>query len=220
MPRVLGVFGHHAPESSGKATGRAPLEHLCNAYGYKAATFAAGDLEELIRTIRYLGSAARLPECQGSPLLVHIGVCGDTDGMAVGPDKAPWNRLTESISGMLRDLESCKGPVVFVLAAGGASKTELTELFRQHGDAVAELPRHLFLTVERIPRWVDEMTVWSLFYAEAAEVDFTATSAQVQPGLRRLTSRLNRLTPAGLSYFGWPTTSCSARVHGASADCR
>ena len=219
MPRVLGVFGPDAPELSGKATGRAPLEHLCNAYGYKVDTFAAGKVEELIRTIEFLGGVARLPECQGSPLLLHISVCGDAHGMSVGPDKTPWNRLTQSISGMLQSLESHKGSIVLVLAARGASATELTELLRQHGDCAPESSRHLFLTVERIPRWVDAMTVWSLFYAEASEVDFTAHSAAVQLDLQRLASRLNRLEPAGLSYFGRPDAPRSARVNGGNTAC-
>ena len=112
--------------------GKRPLEHVCRLFGYRVAIYPVGNLNELRRTIKFIGAITRLPEFDGDPLLVHISVDGDLDGMEIGPHRATWEQLTLMISGLFGDLDSYSGPVVLVLSAPGPSAEELTGLLLKH----------------------------------------------------------------------------------------
>ena len=202
IPSVLAMGGPGCPELSNNSDGRAPLEHICKIFGYQVATYTVGNLNEFHRTIKFIGAIAHLSDRGEHPLVVHISFDGDLDAIEIGPDRANWKQLTPMISELFGDLESYPGPVVLVLAARGAAKTQLTGLLQQQVDAAAHLPRHVFLFVERVPRWIDTILAWSLFYAEATEIDFTAHSVVDLPGVRRLHLRLRRLGLGKPLYFG------------------
>ena len=205
IPRILAVCGPQSPELSSQADGQSPLGHLCKAFGHRVAAYAVGNLDELTRSIGFLGAIAYLPGQQPGPLVVHISVDGDSGGMEIGPDKAPWNRLTETLSKLFVDLESYADPIVLVLATRGAGETEFSGVLTQRGDPTTPFPRHRFRIVEQTPRWVDSMVLWSLFYGEVTEIDFSAHCLQGLPNLRRLDTRLQQLGLGSFSYFGTPT---------------
>lgn len=212
IPRILAVCGPDRPELSGRAGGRPPLELLCKAFGFRAATYPVGSLIELTRTIGFIGNVAHLPGCEGTPLIVHVGIDGDSRGMRVGPDKAAWGRLNPMIAQLFADLESYAGPFVLVLAAAGASDTDLAGALDRHRESAAGHPRHLFATVASNSSRDDAMLAWSLFYAEARRIDFSARSLKDLPNLQRLQLRLQRLGLAIPSYYNDATAGPSACV--------
>ena len=218
IPRVLAVCGPGGPELSCQADGQWPLQHLCKAFGHQVAIYPVGNLNELTRTIRFLGAVAHLPKYRAGPLVLHVSIGGDSRGMEVGLDKAPWNKLTLTLSKLLIDLESYPEPIVLVLAARGAGETEFSGLLPQPCDSATRFPRHHFLIVEQADRWVDTMVFWSLFYGEVAEIDFTLQTLKGLPNLRRLDSRLQQLKFGKLSYFGAPVAPGSIRATGGCAN--
>lgn len=202
IPWVFAMGVPRNPDLSDIASEPVPLDHICRVFGYQVATYSVGNLNELNRTIKFIGAIARLPQCAASPLIVHISVDGDLHGMEIGSDRVSWDRLTLMISEMFADLESHSCPVVLVLAARGACATELNGLLRKQVDSSLHVPRHVFLFVEPQANRIDTFLAWCLFYAEATEVDFAAHSLANLPSMHRLRSRLQRLGLGEIRYFG------------------
>ncbi len=211
VPRVLAVGGPDSPELSNGSGGPPPLVHVGRLFGYRVCAYPVGDLQEFRRTMQFLGKFAHLPQFEGHPLLVHISVEGGEDGMAIGPDRTPWEQLTRMISDLCRDLEPCSGPVILALSARGADERELERLLRNHRDPAAHLPEHVFLFVHRVPWWVDTMLAWTHFYGKATEIDFTADSAAERHKVRRLQVHLLQLGFGKFQYFGWSTPGSGCR---------
>lgn len=203
IPAVLAVGGDNCPEFANSRGGTATLEHICGLFGYNVSAYSVRNLDELRRTIRFVGAVGRLPQFEANPLLVHVSVNGDADGMGIGRDRAAWDKFIPMILATVRDLKACSRPITVALSAPGANEEHLAELLSRHGDSATHPPDHMFLFVDRPPRRADTVFAWTHFYGEAAEMDFTAHSIADQPNAQRLRIRLRRLGMGKFRYFQW-----------------
>lgn len=190
-PRVIAVGGPNSPELL-SYRGGTPLEHICRLFGYRPTTYRVDNLNALRRTIKFIGAVVRLSKFDGDPLVVHISVDGNPSGLEIGPDKASWGQLILMVSDLLRDLKSYSPPVILVLSACGARENDLTGLLLERGQSTASMPDHLFLFVQRGPRWTDLILGWAHFYGEATGIFSAAGPDALAHGIRRLCSRMGR----------------------------
>ena len=194
LPRVLAVGGATSPELSNRNRGGpAPLEQICRLFGYKAGVYTVRDLAEFRRTIKFIGKVAKLPEFDACPLLVHISVAGDSNGMQIGPDRVSWKQLTEIVADLMREFESYSRPFILVLSAQGASVSELREILLNLCDSTVSPPEKMFVFVDRIATEIDKILAWTHFYGAITAIDFTVDSLEDVRETGKFRTRLRQL---------------------------
>jgi len=201
MPVVLAAGGDDTPELATGQPGPAPLVQVGRLFGYRIAAYPARNLDELRRMIRFIGTVGRLPSFETEPVLVHVSVNGDTDGMGVGRDRAPWEQFASMIVETTQRLKTGPRPVTLALSAPGANADQLADLVSRHGNPETCPLDHMFLFVDRPRRATDAIFAWTHFYGEATEMDFTADSVEDHPNAQRLRIRMRRLGMGDLRYF-------------------
>ena len=184
-PLVLAAGGDDSPELASIPNGAVPLVHVCRLFGHGISAYPARNLDELCRAIMLTGSVGCLPGFRTNPIILHVSVSGDANGMAIGGDRATWGQLVAMILNSVLNLNVYPRPVTLSLSAPGANEERLAGLLSRYLESVARPPDQTFVFVDRPPKGFDTILAWTHFYREAAEPDFTANSVADRPNVRR-----------------------------------
>ena len=194
LPRVLAAGGPNGKVLlNGISFGPSTLKQICRLFGFNAGIYTANDLEEFRLKTRLLRHAARLPEFQDGPLLVHINAEGSNCGMKIGPDTIPWDELNDLVVDVLRDLVSHPEQLILVLMTRGTNGGELGELLLKLGNSKIRLPEYLFLFIDKTSSESEKILAWTQFYGTISTLDFSTEAGASMPEIDMLRSRLDQI---------------------------
>ena len=204
-PKVLVIEGPNALDLLQGRGERGSLEQVCGLFGHDVASLFVHDGEELRKALAYVGAISRHPGAGSEPLIVHVSVHGDANGLTVGPDDVTWEELAEMTVEMYSNLDRYRGPVVLVLSACGASEQELTDLLEsKRGDLdLLNPPEYVFVFTDESVRWTDAVVAWTIFYSQIGRIRFDIYSYKDIRKIQKLLGRLHKSALAKLTYFRW-----------------
>ena len=200
------VFILESPNPLDLLEGRAErlaLEQVCRLVGHKVTAFLLRDRMEFVQTCRYI-SSIQPDKNDKTPLFLHISVHGDDDGIAVGRDDLGWKDLATFVQGMYDKLKYYHGHVILILSACGTNKQQLTYQLMEglkHSEEKFIPPEYVIVFAEDTVDWLDAVVTWTIFYREAAKIDFKDKTM-----VQKLLDRLHVSDFGNLKYYRWDST--------------
>jgi hypothetical protein len=183
------------------------LESLCRAFGHHVAFFALSSLKDFQDRIWLISQIElkRPTDC----ICIHIQCHGSKDGIGIGPDFLPWDKLADSLDPLLAR-EDLAGRIAIVLGSCYAKYNELSFPLRIKDNESAKtlaMPELLLVYDDDKVHRRDALINWAVLYYDLSE------DGNFSPD--RMTRSLTRMKAAGLGdllAFSWNRSKHSYKV--------
>lgn len=170
--RVFAIESPSARDVLANRTESQTLQAVCKLLGHEFASTVVrskGEFSAAVKHITTINEDGLSQGQRGRPLCVHLAAHGDEDGLALGPDSAPWKYLAAQLRGFSCAMDHYSGPLLLVISACGAEHQKITKHFAEYAKTTSSFrpAEYVIATVGNRAgkvHWRDAVVAWSIFY--------------------------------------------------------